>query len=177
NTNVTKFMVLTGGYSNSGAGDKKIVVDSFGFVKLETPAAPVSELRLSYADADADDKIDAFYLNAVVKADVTDTVGIIFSDTEDSCVFGSALFSRVCTKYDALIQSKCYGNTTMTAVNFGGEDGDKLISVHWLDLPTDNLGSGSTLYARTFVRSGDTITYQDVVSFTFAEGTSSNAIS
>ncbi|MBO4413184.1 MAG: hypothetical protein J5830_00615, partial [Clostridia bacterium] len=101
-----------------------------GDVSKEVPEAPaVSELRLSYADADADDKIDAFYLNAVVKADVTDEVGIIFSDTEDSCVFGSALFSRTCTKYDALMQSKCYGETVITAENLGGEEGDKIISV------------------------------------------------
>ena len=176
NNNITKFMILTGGSKNDASKD--MIVDSFGFVKLETPAASVSELRLSYADADADDKIDAFYLNAVVKADVTDTVGIIFSDSADSCAFGAApLFSRACTKYDALMQSACYGQTVITAANLGGEEGDKLISVHWLDLPTDNLANGSTLYARTFIKSADgTVTYQDVVSFTLVEGTSSNSI-
>ena len=158
------------GFTGDGSVSRAELVDP-----AEAPA--VSELRLSYADADADNKIDAFYLNAVVKADVTDEVGIIFSDTEDSCVFGSALFSRTCTKYDALMQSKCYGETVITAENLGGEEGDKIISVHWLDLPTDNLGSGSTLYARTFIKSSDgTITYQDVVSFTFTEAASSNAI-
>ena len=162
------------GFTGDGSVSRTELVDP-----VEAP--DVSELRISYADADADDKIDAFYLNAVVKADVTDTVGIVFSDTEASCKFvadgGNPLFSRACTKYDALVQSACYGQTVITAENLGGEEGDKLISVHWLDLPTDNLANGSTLYARTFIKSADgTITYQDVVSFTLVEGTSSNSI-
>ena len=136
-----------------------------------------ANLTVSYSDTASDPtagaSIDHLYINATVSADETRDVGIIFSDSADSCKFakdgGNPLFSRVCTKYDALIQSGCYGNTVITAENFGGEEGDKIIAVYWQDLP---IPSGGQLYVCTFAKESDgSISYGEVVPFSLSDGT------
>ncbi|MBP5256384.1 MAG: hypothetical protein J6Z80_04930 [Clostridia bacterium] len=127
----------------------------------------------SSVDAAGGDKIDHLYLNAAISADETRDVGIVFSDSEESCRFfadgGSPLFSRVCTKYDALIQSGCYSGAVITAENLGGEEGDSVIAVYWQDMPT---GIG-TLYACTFAVNEDgTHEYGTVTEIELSDGAS-----
>ncbi len=120
------------------------------------------DIIVSYSDSTAaDGKIDHLYLNAVVPEDVSGDVGIVFSDSESTCKFvadgGRPLFSRVCRKYSALMESGCYKDAVLTAVNLGGEDGDSVIAVYWQDMPA------MTIYARTFVKTSSGVTYGGIV--------------
>ena len=126
------------------------------------------DIIVSYSDATASDgKIDHLYLNAVIPEDVSGDVGIVFSDSESTCKFvadgGNPLFSRVCKKYSALMESGCYGDAVITAINLGGDEGDKVIAVYWQDMPA------MTLYARTFVRTSSGTTYGGIVIINLAD--------
>ena len=134
---------------------------------VDATAEPV-DIIVSYTDATASDgKIDHLYLNAVVPEDVSGDVGIVFSDSESTCKFfadgGNPLFSRVCKRYTALMESGCYGDSVITAENIGGEEGDSIIAVYWRDMPV------MTLYARTFVKTSTGTTYGNVVIINFAD--------
>ncbi|MBP5255736.1 MAG: hypothetical protein J6Z80_01645, partial [Clostridia bacterium] len=123
----------------------------------DEPVSSLPAVTASISDAASDGKIDHLYLNAAISASETRDVGIIFSDTEASCAFGAnPLFIRVAEEghgksANGFIQSGCYGDAVITAVNLGGEEGDSVIAVYWQDMPT-NIG---TLYARTFAKNSD----------------------
>ncbi|MBQ7604561.1 MAG: hypothetical protein IJU75_06360 [Clostridia bacterium] len=130
-------------------------------------------IKVSFSDGSSDGKIDHIYINAAVSADVEGDVGIVFSDSAETCKFykdgGNPLFARVCQKYDALLQSGCYGDAVITAENLGGEEGDSVIAVYWQDLPSDV----ETLYACSFVKDAEgNVTYGETVAASLTEGSS-----
>ncbi|MBP5256714.1 MAG: hypothetical protein J6Z80_06640, partial [Clostridia bacterium] len=68
---------------------------------------------------------------------------------------------------NGFIQSGCYGDAVITAVNLGGEEGDSVIAVYWQDMPT-NIG---TLYARTIAINGaDSYDYGPVAAISLTDG-------
>ena len=141
--------------------------------KSATTGTVAPSVVASFKDASADGSIDHLYLNAAVSSDETGDVGILFAASKADCVLavegGSPLFTRICTKYDALFESGCYGDGVITAglTPLGGSEGDKVIAVYWQNLPA-NYG---TIYARTFVRAADGhITYGNITEVEFVEG-------
>ena len=157
-------------------GDFTIADPIFVECDMPEPASTLPTLVASISDEQGGDKIDHLYLNAAISASETRDVGIIFSDTEDSCKHvsdnGSPLFIRVATEGHGrsaigFIQSGCYGSSVITASNLGGEEGDSVLALYWQDMPT----SYEVLYARVFAKNTDgTYEYGEITTVTLTDG-------
>lgn len=141
---------------------------------------PVGDVTFSYKDDTVGDgAIDHLYINGYTSLGDDFDVGIIFSDTEDSCKFakdgGDPLFARVAApvvdgkggRASAFLQSGCYGSSVISAGNVGGEEDDDVIAVYWQQMPA------GTLYACMFVMDAEgTVTYGSVSAVTLTDGCS-----
>lgn len=139
---------------------------------------PVGNVTFSYKDDTVGDgAIDHLYINGYTGLGEDFDVGIIFSDTEESCKFakdgGDPLFARVAApvvdgkggRASTFLQSGCYGSSVVSAGNVGGEEDDDLIAVYWQQMPV------GTLYARMFVMDAEgTVTYGFVSEITLTDG-------
>lgn len=138
------------------------------------------KITFSYKDNTlGDGAVDHLYINAATSLGNGYDVGIIFSDSAESCKFasdgGSPLFARVAEPVNgthggrakAFLHSGCYGSHIITAVNVGGEEDDDVIAVYWQKMPV------GTLYARMFARDAEgTVTYGAVSSIELTDGNS-----
>ncbi len=167
---------------NRGYGQNDATRIGVGTLKLtatqaEAPAPAVpANVIVSYSDELDDGKIDDLYINATISKSATYDVGIIFSDSAESCKFasdgGNPLFARVAQeghgRATAFMQSGCYGGSIITASNLGGDWGnDDVIAVYWKDLPTD-IGYG-TLYVCAFAKTAGVTYYGEVVTVELRE--------
>ncbi len=129
---------------------------------------------LSHSGA-VDGTVSHLYINGTVPAASDDTVqyGIIFADSEDNARFaadgGNPLFSRVCKRYSALLESGCYPGTDGNAPvitagidGLGGEEGDDVIAVYWQNLPVNIFADGNIYYRIFSVDADGNIAYGEV---------------
>ena len=159
---------------NKGYSDIDYVRVSDGTVA----GIPIGNVTFSYKDNTAGDNvIDHLYINGYSGLGDDFDVGIVFSDSEDSCKFakdgGDPLFARVAGRVvdgkggraSAFLQSGCYGSSVIAAENVGGEEGDDVIAVYWQQMPA------GTIFARMFVIDAEgTVTYGSVSEITLTDG-------
>ena len=79
---------------------------------------------------------------------------------------GNPLFTKICKRNDALLESSCYGSAEITAANLGGAIDDDIIALHWT-----NMTAYSTFAARVFrILENGTVLYGEITSVTLTDG-------